>query len=177
MIPGDPFRGNEQAILQGPTFAPDGDEIALGEPLRLTLALDPGNRFLKRPGHIRTVLSHCALQLLRQRGNKRKPWHVFVVLQTIGLAFGRRDTAEDNVQVRSGNLVEPQKAIFPASFLPQVRQECINQQFAFGQFDRSVSDNDSFGPGIDAQLMRRVEKVEIVRSLLDKVAVAAPTPR
>jgi hypothetical protein len=35
-------------------------------------------------------------------------------LQTIGLAFGRGDPAEDDVQVGLGNLVEPHKAIFPA---------------------------------------------------------------
>src|SRR5262245_41029093 len=116
MISGDAFRGNEQAILQRPTFAPDGDEIALGEPLRLTLVLNSGDRFLKSPGHIRTVLSFGALQLLRQWGDKRKPWHEFMVLQTIGPTFGRRNTAKDGVQIRPRHLVKPHEAIFPAPF-------------------------------------------------------------
>jgi hypothetical protein len=94
--------------------------------LRFILALNPGDRFLKSPGHIRAVLGFGALQLLRQGSDKRKPWHVFVVLQTIGLAFGRGDTAEDSVQIGPGDLVKPYKTILPAPFLPQIRQEGIN---------------------------------------------------
>ena len=41
-----------------------------------------------------------------------------MVLQTIGLAFGSRDTAEDSIQIGPRDLIEAYKTIFPALFLP-----------------------------------------------------------